>query len=886
MFDMSKLKPVSLGRVAENKEVNTKFAKIYPIELLPHVEGNLHVETEEITTKGIDASEKLYSVTVKQQHFLEMEWIGETNRSSAPDLQIGEQVMIYQQGDSDTFYWSSLGRDDDLRRLETVIYSYNANPDPATEDTTVENTYVLTISSHDKHITLTTSVANEEFTTYQLKYDLAEGNVKLEDGEGNWTIMDSKNTNIELHNKDESFVRLNKKDITISSIDNILMETETFVLNCKHATINCDDYHLNASKTIDIMTPTMTVNATDYTQNGTTATYNVTNWKHLGQTFDVACGAASIMASTIKFGGGAVTMSGGTVDIQGGAVKVMGGSVTIATGALTLLTGAVAFTTGDFTIQAAPRPPFPPYDGPGSDLEPMPPPGTIPSAKSSPKAGPNYELQKIWPNIPYDADDEEDPYHPVHYVGGDVDTNCTGHYYITATKDMIHKAAKMKSFSEDIMLLHSVKNMDLKSDTDINLTTKADINIKAGFDSDDNPTEGKVNITSGTNIDMKAEIDVNIESVENVNITSGINIDMKAEVDVNIESVENVNITSGKAVTVTAETDINFTSTLITNFVSGTDITMTAAGNVDFVAAGDMGFTAEDMFVNSKNYTALLTGAYKLTAVSSHVTSVTNKTTATGSVTVDSPVVTINTATYNLNATDYRYIGDRYNVNAAISYVLESDTVTITASTKMTINSLNYNANVTGVMAINAKSYVHTGDTFDVQVPIVNYNCSTSFTLGVKTLAINTEGDITMDAESITQTSTGTTINCVTYDINATGTMGINANVYNHTSNSMTVNAPVINFIGKVTITGDFEQNGGGVLLDSDVIIGTAVTNDSAKTVTSSTGSLMVMGKTVTVDDVIFYTPLHGETVSDNPSSWGTKGEAGANTWPPELPGD
>jgi len=106
-----------------------------------------------------------------------------------------------------------MGKDDKLRRLETVVIGIAANPNMDQDGLDLDNMYFLEVSSHQKTITLSTSQKNGEFCTYDFQFDLGNGKVVLQDNLGNFGFLDSKNKHIKLQNQLGTYFELNKQDI-------------------------------------------------------------------------------------------------------------------------------------------------------------------------------------------------------------------------------------------------------------------------------------------------------------------------------------------------------------------------------------------------------------------------------------------------------------------------------------------------------------------------------------------------------------------------------------------------------------------------------------------------------------------------------------------------
>lgn len=227
-MSQSKLQLYSFGVVAENKPMSTTVALIIPVEVFPLLDGELAVEDTELTTTGVDEDEKSYSVKVTSRSAIKCTWLQwGSNRVTAPDIRRGERVAIYRYADSDKFFWVSLGLDDHLRRLETVIYRFSDIPDGVSDEPlSVENCHTLEISAHSKLITLTTAQSNEEPYGYTFQFNLKEGCVTLADTDDNYFEFDSAETKLTLFNKDGTFVSLDKKDLKCNAPQDFLYTVE------------------------------------------------------------------------------------------------------------------------------------------------------------------------------------------------------------------------------------------------------------------------------------------------------------------------------------------------------------------------------------------------------------------------------------------------------------------------------------------------------------------------------------------------------------------------------------------------------------------------------------------------------------------------------------
>ncbi|UKZ10991.1 hypothetical protein CZP2022_268 [Vibrio phage C-ZP2022] len=228
------LRRVSRGIVAANKSRGTDLISAWPIDLLPELNGELTTDSETIEVKAINDMGSPVTYRAKRSAVLKnIKWFGETNRVLPPDVRRGERVDIWQIGNDDRYYWVSEGKDDVLRRLETWAFAISANPDNAKQNDET-NTYRWEWSSHDKHITLVTTMANGERAAWIEQYNLEEGYWVREDEKGNSWTFDSTNTDFKFENVDGSIFQIIKEDIN---------------LKCKNFNVDADNITVKSKKT-------------------------------------------------------------------------------------------------------------------------------------------------------------------------------------------------------------------------------------------------------------------------------------------------------------------------------------------------------------------------------------------------------------------------------------------------------------------------------------------------------------------------------------------------------------------------------------------------------------------------------------------------------------
>lgn len=219
---MSKLRAVSEGVVSENKALSENRISVVPIELACGVMGDLIDEIDELETSGVDIDGKEYTVTLKTSSSIIATWLPMgSNRVTPPNVRRGMRVRLYQFADVDHYYWTSMGLDDDLMRLETVIYAWSATSDEKAELNLMENMYSVEISTHNKAFTLRTSKANGEPFGYVIQLNAAKGIFVVADDIGNVTELNSAEHKIKSINADQTMVELIKKVANVYAKDEV-----------------------------------------------------------------------------------------------------------------------------------------------------------------------------------------------------------------------------------------------------------------------------------------------------------------------------------------------------------------------------------------------------------------------------------------------------------------------------------------------------------------------------------------------------------------------------------------------------------------------------------------------------------------------------------------
>ena len=242
MSTTSKYKLYSIGVVAADKEDKSRVIEVYPFEKIPFFEGEISDDTVDITKEGVDASGQTYHVKLTKSMTVPAEWIGETNRWTAPNVKKGEQVKLYTVDTTDIYYWEPVGRDDHLRREELVIWGFAASKSGSDKDIqlTQDNCYVFIVDTKNGHVTMKTSKDNGEHCRYTLQADGKNGIFTAMDDLGNMVRINSKTTEILLINADNTLIRLSKKVLEVAAAEMIKADTEKLIVKTKRTEVTGD----------------------------------------------------------------------------------------------------------------------------------------------------------------------------------------------------------------------------------------------------------------------------------------------------------------------------------------------------------------------------------------------------------------------------------------------------------------------------------------------------------------------------------------------------------------------------------------------------------------------------------------------------------------------
>jgi hypothetical protein len=233
----SQLRFFSLGLVAANKVIGSNDIEVTPSEHLPFIDGQITDTGTSVQAQGTDANGSQYNTQVASSITVKATWLKENqgNRITAPDVRRGATVKLYQYGDADKYYWTTFTDDSNLRKLETVTHAYSGTQNEE-EDLTPDNSYYHEISTHQGMITLHTSNANGEFTTYDMQLNAKAGYFRFQDGIGNVLIIDSTQNLFSYANSDGSLLQVLGKAMQFTSTDSIGFQTNALTFKAQTVT--------------------------------------------------------------------------------------------------------------------------------------------------------------------------------------------------------------------------------------------------------------------------------------------------------------------------------------------------------------------------------------------------------------------------------------------------------------------------------------------------------------------------------------------------------------------------------------------------------------------------------------------------------------------------
>lgn len=262
----SKFQPYSIGRVLEDKELGTDVILVSPSEALPGSTGQMVSDSQTVDVKGKDSTGKEYGAKTNTDNVIKAKWLRwGSQRISAPDVRRKMRVMLYRFADQDEYYWDYMGLDNDLMRLETVVWGINNNPD-ATESATNNpaNMHTIEFSSHTKQLTIRTCKTQGEPTAFVIQINLGGGSFTIADDLGNMLSLDSTEAIWLIQNTFGSYFKMDKNSLFAYAAELINLETQTVNVKAETVHVTANLFQGDISELVNFDTP-----QANFTQNVT-----------------------------------------------------------------------------------------------------------------------------------------------------------------------------------------------------------------------------------------------------------------------------------------------------------------------------------------------------------------------------------------------------------------------------------------------------------------------------------------------------------------------------------------------------------------------------------------------------------------------------------------
>lgn len=250
---ISAIRPYSIGIAAQNLKMGSKMLEVTPIQDLNEINGEINDQYQEISYEVQTLEEGAKTSKTKHTNTITAEWLpkSQSNRLTPPNIRRNERLMIYQLGDSQTYYWATLFDDLYLRRLETVIYTFSNTTDESVTQLTADNTYFFEVSTHKGLTGFYTSKSNGEAWAYTIQLNAKEGYFTVKDDAGNYIHLNSKDHRIMAQNDKQSKVELIDDVVNTYSVKEVNIDTKACTVNCESATINASKTTINSETEIN-----------------------------------------------------------------------------------------------------------------------------------------------------------------------------------------------------------------------------------------------------------------------------------------------------------------------------------------------------------------------------------------------------------------------------------------------------------------------------------------------------------------------------------------------------------------------------------------------------------------------------------------------------------
>jgi len=299
-LDLSKLHRYSFGVVVEDNVDNEFKIKVYPVEKLYSIGGDLSKEDKwiqkkikERKVKKTEEFDPLYiksleDITINRTRYLYANWIKDNNQITPPNVCKGEYITLYRYSNRDEYYWSVELTDLTLRKEEHVVYTFSDKSTLDKSEDPIEDRYTVTFSPKNKEVKIHTTDKYGEYTKYDITIKTDDGYIEILDGKKNSIKLDS--TKDMLHTHMEGTTA--KYDITVHGDDGYI-ETKDDKGNNIKLDSSAGSLTTNILNNVDIKTNLVNIDCSS---------------------FSLKSDAVSITSSATTFKGGTIKHDGTSID--------------------------------------------------------------------------------------------------------------------------------------------------------------------------------------------------------------------------------------------------------------------------------------------------------------------------------------------------------------------------------------------------------------------------------------------------------------------------------------------------------------------------------------------------------------------------------------------
>ena len=240
------------GTVSVDKDMDQVEIKVICPELMPALQGTISADTTSNDISLTDMDGNSIQSNITSTNSITAVWYGESNRKYPPDVYKGEQVEILKYGNSDRYYWRSLGRDMRYRKLETLRWEVS-NDKSANKQLTDNNTYFLELDTlRNPRIIMRTSNSNGEQHIYQFLIDTKNSVITLCDEINNEIRIESNTPRVRLRNSAGTFLDLFNQDAVLAAVGNVFIKAD------KSITFSSPDITTLGNNSVTTKTATLT----------------------------------------------------------------------------------------------------------------------------------------------------------------------------------------------------------------------------------------------------------------------------------------------------------------------------------------------------------------------------------------------------------------------------------------------------------------------------------------------------------------------------------------------------------------------------------------------------------------------------------------------------